>query len=504
MPTTSDISDKAPEACRSPVFILTASRSGSTLLRFILDSHPDLACPPETSIASVCAGLARTWDILESAGSGSGRPVHEALPLPPHAAVAVREAIDRVYGRYLQRRGKKRWCDKSLDSFQFAELITQVYPEAKFICLYRHCMDVIASGVEVCPWGLHRFGFDPHVAQYPGNSVAAIGSYWLSVCQAVLGFEEKFPQLCHRVRYEDLVTRPEETATAVFDFLGLSQVPGIAQSCFETPHEGEGPGDEKIWFTNRVTSGSMGRGVTVPVGALMPPIRQAMNETLDKLGYRQVDDQWNATLDRFDPRADSAPMPQTAGAGHQDELTSAVTAISDRVAAHGDAGLREASRRWPTVAGSTVALVVQSPRGYHEELRLTFHSSVLPPAPHVPNGDNSDLGAGGTFTGGVPVNGTNGEAETRAGDSDEPVAQIIAAPATWLSLLEGGANFVTELTSGRLRCVNKRDGHRIRSDEVHAVATLLGMTRIPMARNPLAEEEASDVSVRTEPAIATP
>jgi len=22
-------------------------------------------------------------------------------------------------------------------------------------------MDVIASGVEVCPWGLHRFGFDP-------------------------------------------------------------------------------------------------------------------------------------------------------------------------------------------------------------------------------------------------------------------------------------------------------------------------------------------------------
>ena len=36
--------------CRDPVFILTASRSGSTLLRFILDTHPDFACPPETHL----------------------------------------------------------------------------------------------------------------------------------------------------------------------------------------------------------------------------------------------------------------------------------------------------------------------------------------------------------------------------------------------------------------------------------------------------------------------
>src|SRR5215471_466785 len=164
------------QSCQSPVFVLTASRSGSTLLRFILDSHPDLACPPETSVAMTAAQLTRTWDILENAGSG-GTPVTEPAAPPPEVIAAVRAAIDQVYDRYLQRRGKRRWCDKSLDSFSSAELIALLYPQAKFVCLYRHCMDVIASGVEVCPWGVHRFGFDPFVAQYPGNSVAAIGAY---------------------------------------------------------------------------------------------------------------------------------------------------------------------------------------------------------------------------------------------------------------------------------------------------------------------------------------
>ena len=56
-------------ACHDPVFILTGSRSGSTLLRFILDTHPEFACPPETMITAACVALLRSWDILENAGS---------------------------------------------------------------------------------------------------------------------------------------------------------------------------------------------------------------------------------------------------------------------------------------------------------------------------------------------------------------------------------------------------------------------------------------------------
>jgi len=36
-----------------PVFVLCNVRSGSTLLRFGLDAHPDLACPPETNLPAL-------------------------------------------------------------------------------------------------------------------------------------------------------------------------------------------------------------------------------------------------------------------------------------------------------------------------------------------------------------------------------------------------------------------------------------------------------------------
>ena len=117
MPNTSSV-DPVPEEPKklpdhwSPVFVLTASRSGSTLLRFILDSHPDLACPPETGIARTCANLVLNWSVLE----GTRSPSAGSESLPPEAGLAVRATIDQMFGRYLERRGKLRWCDKSLDT----------------------------------------------------------------------------------------------------------------------------------------------------------------------------------------------------------------------------------------------------------------------------------------------------------------------------------------------------------------------------------------------------
>jgi hypothetical protein len=430
-------------------------------MRFILDSHPDLACPPETSIASACAALARSWDVLENAESGQRRHVTGPVSLTPAVTVAVREAIDQAFGHYLRRRGKRRWCDKSLDSYQTADLIRQVYPDAKFICLFRHAMDVIASGVEVCPWGVHRFGFDPYVAQYPGNNVAAIGSYWLACTQTILAFADEHPQICQQVRYEDLVTAPEETAAAIFTFLGAEQVPGITETAFRTAHEGGGPGDEKIWFTTGVTSGSLGRGVSVPAGALPAPLRQSINETLTKLGYRTVDDDWNAATGPIDPRAASSaaalgrvsanePSPRS-----NDELQETVRALAARVQSANDAIWQEISDSWPELAGTTVTLVAQSPGGDQDELLLTFRPAR-------------------------PV-GAVGE-QAADGDRDhEPRAVMIASPGTWRSLLDDRTNLVTEITAGRLRCIDKEDAHRIRSGAVHAVATVLQLAKIPVA-----------------------
>ena len=235
----------------SPVFVLTASRSGSTLLRFILDSHPRLACPPETNIAAACAQMCLAWDTLEKADSET-RPLTDPVVADPEALAAVREYAARVYDRYLARRGKSRWCDKSLDNFQYTDLIAQLFPDARFICLYRHCMDVIASAGRPARGELHRFGLDGFVAQNAGNSVAAVGSYWQSTVAAIQAFEERHPQVCHRVRYEDLVTAPEETAAAIFSFLGEQAAPGSPSSASTCRTRGTGQGTRSLVHQRRV------------------------------------------------------------------------------------------------------------------------------------------------------------------------------------------------------------------------------------------------------------
>ena len=63
------------ETADDPVFVLCAGRSGSTLLRFLLDAHPDLACPPETRLPWLARQLATAWAVIEDAGpSGPSGP----------------------------------------------------------------------------------------------------------------------------------------------------------------------------------------------------------------------------------------------------------------------------------------------------------------------------------------------------------------------------------------------------------------------------------------------
>ena len=474
-----------PGRCESPVFVLTASRSGSTLLRFILDSHPRLACPPETSIAAACAQLSLSCDVLEHADDET-RALDAPVAVGPEALAAVRDVVGRAYDSYLGRRGKQRWCDKSLDNFQYTDLITQLYPDAKFICLYRHCMDVVASAVEACPWGLHRFGLDAFAAQNVGNSVAAVGSYWMSTVQAILDFEERHPEACYRVRYEDLVSAPEETAAGIFSFLAEAQVPGITTECFDIPHEGNGSGDEKLWFTSGVSADSMGRGVVVPADALPEGLRLAINGALAKLGYRTVEGDWNSAPGATDPRAAAVPGDATAGAsdaspGDADASASEATraaaaALADRIAASGAGRANQIVRRWPALAGQTIRIVVAN----SAQDRQTFTWTV-------PAGEAGEAGANGHSPAGgarhpQPAGGTAHGTANGNGTAVGPTT-LIASPVTWAALLDGTTNAVTELTAGRLRCVNIRDKHRIRSDELHAFAWLLGVARTPLTRS---------------------
>lgn len=302
--------------CADPVFVLCTSRSGSTLLRFVLDAHPDLACPPELKMPNVLAQLARLWSATDALGE---KAADDGEPGVTATAVAgIRHTMDLMIGPYLARRGKTRYCDKNLNTEPHVETLLAVYPEAKFICLYRHPMDVIASGVEACPWGLNHYGFEPYAANAPGNSVLALARYWADHVGAILAVEDKYPGKCHRVRYEDLVADPDAVAEGIFGFLGLPSVRGISARAFSRERERTGPGDFKIWNTSQITDDSVGRGWSVPADLIQAPLTSTINKLVGRLGYVPIDANWGTVGKPSDlrlPAEGQVPAAKPAGSG---------------------------------------------------------------------------------------------------------------------------------------------------------------------------------------------
>jgi hypothetical protein len=284
-----------------PVFVLCTARTGSTLLRFLLDAHPDLACPPETGIPRLGLRLAGTWSLLGGAPLQPDRN-GEFPELPRPLAAGVRDALGQLMSQHLARRGKAVFCDKNLLTAPYASLLMQLFPEARFICLYRHPMDMIASGIEACPWGLTGFGFEPYAAADPGNDVLALARYWADQTGRILATEKKWRGNSMRVRYEDMAEDPEAVAGEMFGFLGVPPAPGIAARCFAPERERDGPGDFKIWNTSRISGDSVGRGWSISADQIEPAVRGAVNALADELGYIRVDGSWSVADAPRDPR----------------------------------------------------------------------------------------------------------------------------------------------------------------------------------------------------------
>jgi hypothetical protein len=432
-----------------PVFVLCNGRSGSTLLRFLLDAHPELACPPETNVPALCAQLATVWSLIEGAPLSANRG-DEPPDIPETAIAGVRETMDRMVGSYLARRGKKRYCDKSLGTARYAGLLARVYSQAQFVCVYRHPMDVIASGLEACPWGLNGYGFDAYVAATPGNAVMALASFWADSVRAALAAEEQFGDLCVRVRYEDLVTDPEATAAGVFEFLGAAAAPGISEACFSAERERSGPADYKIWYTTKVTADSVGRGWSVPAQMIAPQLLEAINEMAAKLGYLPVDGDWGTSA----PPADLRVTATAAQPGPDGGPPSTGEPRSARLAAQLRAGLAaSAGARWGEHASARfVAVALTGDRACPAEYWLV------------------DLGQG-------TVAQTGEQAQQ---DSDWDLVGSLEA---WIKVIDHRLNLSVALRSCQLRyCDNGEPIPQAADTRIDILSQLLGLptwTRLP-------------------------
>jgi hypothetical protein len=188
---------RAPRLVESPVFVLSSVRSGSTLLRVLLNSHSRIRAPHEMHLRTVHVHLSRdfTADAMK------------ALELDKDELEHV--LWDRVLHLELTRSGKDVIVDKTPPNTLIWPRLQRCWPNARYILLLRHPAAVVAS--------LTDRRTDPDHA---------------AIRDEVLRYSEKLEEARrgldpHVVTYEDLTAEPERVTRGICDYLGLPWEAGM-------------------------------------------------------------------------------------------------------------------------------------------------------------------------------------------------------------------------------------------------------------------------------------
>ena len=288
-----------------PAFIFSCERSGSTLLRYVLDTHPEICSPGQLYLGQLCRSLeTTTYYSLGQVVEAADEQERERL-----VTAEVRRVVEDLMGRYAEAKGKRMWCDKTTANLEHFKILSRVFPDARCVCLYRNCMDVVYSSIECS-----RLGFMPELVPYvresPDNLVAAMAQSWVEKTEKLLTFERENRARCFRVKYETLVLEPSETLRPLFEFLGVVWDERLLDAVFTTPHD-QGSGDRKILFRRKIERGSIGQGSTLAREDVPPALLARVNELLLELDYLPVGPDWGRTPSPYLP----AGMPESdAGA----------------------------------------------------------------------------------------------------------------------------------------------------------------------------------------------
>ncbi|MEH3118761.1 MAG: sulfotransferase [Methylorubrum populi] len=201
---------------RAPMpFVVGVARSGTTLLRLLLDAHPDLAMTPETNwLGGALAALRpdAPADAFRKALTGApnwgdmeiGEAALDAILAQPFAAPGDR--LRAIYRAYAARFGVSRIGDKTPLHGSRMTTIREALPEARFIHIVRDGRDVALSLREL--W----FG--------PGRDAEDAAAFWMWHLRQIRQ-EAQFVPHYLEVRFEELVADPRKVLTEIGAFIDL-------------------------------------------------------------------------------------------------------------------------------------------------------------------------------------------------------------------------------------------------------------------------------------------
>jgi len=211
------------------VIVLGVRRSGTTLLRVMLDRHPVLAVPDESYFVPQLARRHRApVDPASFVDDLRRLPTLVEWGLTPDAVaerlrpgLTTGEAIAAVFAAYAAARDKPRWGDKTPLYMQHLPLLERLFPDAVYVHLIRDGRDAALSFLSVPP-GIMTAGWG-----HPRDA-AGFACQWATEVRAARALGERVGRgRCLDVRYEALVADPDMELRRVCGFAGLEYDAGM-------------------------------------------------------------------------------------------------------------------------------------------------------------------------------------------------------------------------------------------------------------------------------------
>jgi hypothetical protein len=178
-----------------PTFILTSVRSGSTLLRVILNSHSQICAPHELHLRTLHVTIGQEY----------GKESMRQLSLDERRLEYL--LWDRLLQRELTASGKRIIVDKTPNIVFVWERLHEAWPKARYIFLLRHPAAIADS--------LFRIRKNPVMA----DVLQRVADYTVKIDEA----RAALPGLT--VKYEDLVNTPEPVTAEICGYLGVPWEP---------------------------------------------------------------------------------------------------------------------------------------------------------------------------------------------------------------------------------------------------------------------------------------
>jgi hypothetical protein len=190
---------RPPRLLVAPVFIFCPVRSGSTLLRMILNSHSELYAPHELHLSQLKVAMGNHYvtDAMAELGWSEQDLTHLLW--------------DRVLDAALARSGKRTLVEKTPHHSFMWSRIARCWPDARFLFLLRNPAAICDSWWRARP------------RQSREELLGRVAKYTAAVQTA----RRTLPG--HTIRYEDLVADPEAQIRRVCGFLRIDFEPGMIE-----------------------------------------------------------------------------------------------------------------------------------------------------------------------------------------------------------------------------------------------------------------------------------